>query len=149
MSSLLQQLELNSTLFIQLAVFIVMFLVLSNLYFRPFQRLLEARHKRLVEDREAAEKLLLQADSRFEEYRARLAAERATARSEYDRIMAQAKKEEAEIISRARAEAKQITQQALESAQAQQSEVKKALEKEIETLAQAVVQALLVKKGGV
>ena len=148
MSSLLQQLELNSTLFIQLIVFIVVFVVLSNLYFRPFQRLLEARHKRLVEDREAAEKLMSQADAQFEEYRARLAAERATARAEYERLIAQAKKEESEILSQARVEAKKITQEALDAAQAQQGQAKKQLEQEIETLAQAVVESLLMKRGG-
>src|SRR5688572_24915765 len=96
--AILDQLGLDQTFFIQFVVFAILFLILSNLYFKPFMALFQARHKRTVEDREAAEKLMGQAQAKFEEYKRRLSEERASARKEYETLLAEAKKEETAIL---------------------------------------------------
>lgn len=146
MNGIIQQLELNQSFFIQFALIAVTFLILGNSYFRPFQKLIELRHKRLVEDREAAEKLMAQADAKFEEYRDRLAEERQRARAEVESVLLAAKREEAQILGAAREEARKITQQAAESAQQQQEKLKAQLEMEVEGLANAASEILLVRR---
>lgn len=146
MSAILEQLELNQTFFIQLAIFAVLFFVLSQTYFKPFLELFEARHKKTVEDREAAERLLQQAESRFEEYQRKLIQEKSIARKEYEEILTQAKKEEAALLSRAREEAKRITQEAADSVAAQRETLRKQLEADVEGLAQNISERLLSRK---
>ncbi len=145
MDAILRQLELDQTFFAQLALFWVLFLILSKVYFKPFQRLLAQRHQRTVADRQEAEKLMAEADRKFDEYKHRIAEERAAARKDYETLLAEAKREEAEILGGARAQAKQITQEANESIQKQREDIRRQLETDAETLAQQISQKLLVK----
>lgn len=146
MSAILEQLELNQTFFIQLAIFAALFFILSQTYFKPFLELFEARHKKTVEDREAAERLLQQADAKFDEYQRRLVQEKAAAKKEYEEILGQAKKEEAALLSHAREEAKRITQEAADSVAAQREVLRKKLEVDVEGLAQSISERLLSRK---
>lgn len=146
MSAIIQQLGLDYTYFVQLGILATVFVLLSNVYFKPFQKLFESRHKRMVEDREAAENLLKQADARFEEYRKRLHDERGRARQEMEAVIAEAKKEESAILNEARNEAKRITQEAAESVAKQREQVSRSLQSEVEALAQQISQTLLVRQ---
>ena len=146
MSAILEQLELNQTFFVQLAVFAALFFVLSRTYFRPFMALLDARHKKTVEDREAAERLLKQADARFEEYTRRLHEEKQAARKEYEDVLNRAKKEEADMLAKSREEAKKITQDALESIAKQREGLRRQLEVEVESMAHQISEQLLSRK---
>lgn len=146
MSAILEQLEINNTFFIQLAIFAVLFFILSAVYFRPFLRLFEARHQKTVADREAAERLMIQADAKFEEYRTRLAHERQSARKDYEAVLADAKKEESAILAHAREEAKKITQEAAESVNAQREKLKADLQADIEGMARTISEKLLSRK---
>jgi F0F1-type ATP synthase membrane subunit b/b' len=145
-SAIFEQLELNQTFFIQLALFAVLFLLLKPLYFKPFLKLFEARHKSTVADQEAAEKLMADAQAKLDEYKRRLSEERAAARKEFDALIDQAKKEEAAFLQHAREEAKKITQQAAESATQQHDELKRKLDIEVESLAHSISEKLLLRK---
>ncbi len=146
MSAILNQLEINNTFFIQLVIFAVLFFILSPLYFRPFLRLFEARHQKTVADREAAERLMAQADAKFEEYKKRISEERKAAKQEYDAILNEAKKEEHALLSRAREEAKKINQEAAESISKQREQLKAQLEVDIEGMARSISEKLLSRK---
>jgi F-type H+-transporting ATPase subunit b len=145
-TTILEQLGLDQTFFVQLIIFAVLFFFLRNLYFKPFLRLFDLRHKRTVQDKEAAEKLYTNAQTKLDEYKRRLAEERLAARKDYEAIIAEAKKEEAEIYARARAEAKQITQEAIASVNQQRDQLKNQLEAEVETLAKKISESLLLRK---
>lgn len=146
MNAIIDQLGLDHTLFYQFALFTVLFFVLSPLYFKPFMRLLIARHKRTVEDREAAEKLMAQAQAKFEEYKRRLGEERAAARKEYEAMLNETKKEENQILSQARNDAKKITQEAADSVAKQREQVRQQLEADVENLAKTISETLLLRK---
>ncbi len=146
MSAILEQLGIDHTFFYQLALFAVLFIVLANVYFKPFQKLLDARHKKTVEDREAAEKLMAQAEAKFEEYKRRMAEERLAAKKDYEAILAEAKKDEAAILAKAREDAKRITQEAADSVSAQREGLKKQLEIDVEGMAHAISEKLLSRK---
>lgn len=146
MSAILEQLGIDSTFFAELVIFFVVFTILSRFYFRPFLQLFEARHKKTVQDREAAEKMMIDAQQKLEEYKQRLGLERANAKKHYDTILEQAKKEEADIMARAREEAKKVTQEAAESVAAQREKLKAQLQNDVESLAQTISEKLLSRK---
>jgi F-type H+-transporting ATPase subunit b len=145
-NAILAQLELNETFFYQLGIFIFVFLMLGNFYFKPFLKLFHARHQRTVADREAAEALMGQAQAKFDEYKARLAQERAAARAEYEALLTHTKKDETAILAAARAEAKKITQEAADSVDQQRERIRQQLESDIDSLSQQIAQTLLVRK---
>lgn len=146
MSAILEQLGIDSTFFAELVIFFIVFTILSRFYFRPFLQLFEARHKKTVQDREAAEKMMIDAQQKLEEYKQRLSLERASAKKHYDTILEQAKKEEADIMARARDEAKKVTQEAAESVAAQREKLKAQLQGDVESLAQTISEKLLSRK---
>lgn len=98
-------------------------------------KLLEARHQKTVTDRERAEELVKQANAKLEEFKTRMTEERVRARAEHERVIAEVKLEEARILGVAREEAKKITQVSAESIQNQSTQLKRALEADVEGLA--------------
>lgn len=146
MGAILDQLEINQTLYIQLVIFFVLFVLLSTIYFKPFMRLFHLRHQKTVADREAAEKLMGQAEAKFDEYKRRLAEERQAARQEYEKAIAEAKKEESAALSHAREEAKKITHEAAESISRQREGLKAQLEIDVESMARSISEKLLSRK---
>ncbi len=120
--------------------------MLSRLYFRPFLKLFESRHKRTVEDKEAAERLMSQANAKLDEYRRLLADERLAAKKAYDLALAEARKQESELLGHAREEAKIITQNAADSVNRQRELLKKQLEADVEVIAQNISDKLLLRK---
>lgn len=147
MSEILEQLELNNTFFIQFALFAVLFLLLAQIYFRPFLKLFELRHKKMVADKQSAERLVEQADAKFAEYTKRLSEERKQARQEYESLLLATKLEEAAILNQAREEAKKITKDAAASAVLQREQLRHQLEVDVESIAQQISKALLSPLG--
>ena len=146
MSEILIQLGLDQTLFIQLGIYILVFALLSQIFFKPFLRLIETRHKKTVQDRESAERILSQAEQKLNDYTQRLSLARIEAKAAYEAVIDQAKKEEAEILSQARNEAKTITQDAIKDMDQQAARLRKELETEVDAMARAVTEKLLLRK---
>lgn len=146
MNTILQQFGINLTFFIQFAIFIVLFPLLSHFFFKPYQRLFKARHKKMIEDKEDAERLVQEANAKLEEYKKQLMLEKANAKKEFETILGEARKEEAQILGQARGDAKKITQDALDQIQKNRDVLKKQLEADVESLASAISAQLLVRK---
>lgn len=146
MDALLKQLELDSTFFVEFLIIAALFFVLSHFFFKPFLKLFEARHKRTVEDREAAEKLLSQANAKFEEYKRLLTEERIAAKKSLEQALNEAKKQESELMAQAHEEAKKMTQDAVDSVNRQRDQLKKQLEADVENIAQNISERLLSRK---
>lgn len=146
MDALLDQLGLDKTFFIELGVVAVIFVMISNLYFKPFLKLFEARKKKTVGDREAAVRLLAQANAKLDEYNRRLTEERQSARKTYEQALLEAKKQEAVILGEAREEAKKITQEAADSVNRQREKLKRDLEVDVESIAHSITERLLARK---
>jgi F-type H+-transporting ATPase subunit b len=144
--ALLDQLGLDKTFFIELGILAVFFTLLSNLYFKPFLKLFEARRKKTVGDREAAERLLAQANTKWDEYNRRLTEERQAARKTFESALNEAKKQEAQILGQAREEAKKITQEAADSVNRQREQLKRELEVDVESIAHSITERLLARK---
>ena len=146
MDALLDQLGLDNSFFVELAMIAALFVLLSQLFFKPFLKLFEARHKRTVEDREAAEKLMAQAHAQLDEYKRLLSEERMAAKKGYDFALSEARKQEAELLNEARETAKKITQEAADSVNRQREQLKKQLESDTDLIAQTISEKLLSRK---
>ncbi len=143
MNAILEQLGLDRTFFIEMGIFLVLFLFLSKFYFRPFLALFEARYRKTIGDREKAEKLMRDAQTKMDDYKRTLSDARINARAEYDLALLEAKKLEALELSKAREEAKKITQQTVDQINHQRNELKKQLNQDVENLAQSISERLL------
>lgn len=146
MSAILDQLGVNYTFFIHVGIVFALFLVLSAIYFKPFMRLFHERHRKTVEDREAAQKMISEAEAKFDEYRKRIQEERVAARADLEKVLQEARREESRILAGAREEAKKVTQEAAESISKQRTELKKQLEADVESLAKTISDLLLSKR---
>ena len=146
MDALLEQLNLDKSFFIELGLIAVIFIALSNVYFRPFLKLIEARRKKTVEDREAAQSLMAQAQAKWDDYSQLLAKERLEAKKQLDLAVQEAKKQETKILSEAREEAKKITQETLDSIHRQRDQLKQEISSDIESIAQSISEKILSRK---
>jgi len=146
-AEILDQLGLDATFFIQIAIFFVLFAFLSRAYFAPFMKLFQERHERTVSDREAARAMITQADEKFAEYQQRLSEARLKARAEVEEAIRAGKAEEHAILSSAREEAKKITLAAVAEVEAERSRLRAAIDTDVESLAKSIVDQLLVRKG--
>ena len=146
MSAILEQLELNQTFFIQFGLFCVLFFFLSRFYFKPFLKLFKHRHERTVADREAAEKMIAEAKTKFEEYRTEITQERSKLRAEMEATLNQARQAESQLLAVAREEAKQITQEAADSVSKQREALRKQLEADVDAIAKSISETLIPAK---
>jgi F-type H+-transporting ATPase subunit b len=142
-NELLEQLSLDQTFFIELALLAAIFFALSHLYFKPFLKLIQARHKKTIEDREAAERLSQQAQARLAEYQRMIHEEKVRVKMQLDAALLEARKQEEQILAKAKDEAKKITQEALSSVQNQRESLKEQIRTDVETLAQGISERLL------
>lgn len=97
--------ELNATLFLQLAVFFTLLAWLSPMLFDPFMRLFEERERRIVGAAEEAKKLSGSVEERTALIAQRTAAAQAEARALLVTLRARAQEREKEIIAAAREKA--------------------------------------------
>jgi len=109
-------------------------------------RFFEVRRQKTKLDREAAEKMLAQVEEKFKEYNQRILQARVEARSHMNTIIDEAKKKEAEILFGAREQIKNMTKETNAAIAEQKERLKKSLEKDVEVMAQDVVEKLLVKR---
>jgi len=146
-AAILEQLGIDSTFFIEFGVFFVLFAFLAKAYFGPFLKLLQERHARTVQDREAAQTIMSQAEQKFSEYQAKISDARQKARAEMEEALRQGRAEEHAALSGARDEAKKITQAALAEVEAERARLKAAIETDAESLARAIVERLMSQGG--
>lgn len=146
MDALVQLLGVDHTFFVQFGIFVFLFVTLPVVFFRPFQRLIELRIARTVEDKAKAAALIAEADQKYEEYRTKLTAERVRSRADIEKALAQVKAQEASILNEARGEGKKITQATLDTLQQQSAQLKRSLEADVEGMALQITDLLLKRQ---
>lgn len=104
--------DLDGTLFIQLALFTILFFVLRGFVFKPMLALFEAREQATEGAREEAKRLEREARDQTGGFEERIKAAKATAGAERDKIRAEALRSESSILASVREE----TQKMLEDA---------------------------------
>jgi F-type H+-transporting ATPase subunit b len=130
--------DLDATLFIQLGIFLIMFLFLRSLLFRPVIRLIEMRRKVTEGNKSKAEAFEREAAELNETVTAKLAEVRGSVSKERDKILEQARQQSREVLTKARDEARAVVDQAKEETVAKAEQVRSQLQAEITPLVDAV-----------
>ncbi len=143
MSQILEQLEINQTFFIQFILFGVFFFVLSELYLKPFQRLIEKRQQKLTDDLQGSAELLKSVESKLAEYEKALAHARAEAAKSYETALAEIRAREEAEISKVKDQVKKEYLEANKALQAERSKVEAELKAQVEALSDSMVNKVL------
>lgn len=94
--------DFDASLFVQMAIFFVAFLILRSLVFRPVMSLFDARDQAMSGSKETAEKMTAEAESTRESFETQLRTVRAKANEERDKKRAEAQQLARELTARAR-----------------------------------------------
>lgn len=145
MLEIFRQLGIDSSFFVQLGVFIATLMLLSRIFFNPFLRLIENRYKRTTQDREAAQKLMQQAENKLQEYQRLMGEARAEAQKNFEQVLKDARQHETQALHQAREEAKKITQEAAQEAAQEAEKIREKLRADVKTLATELSEKLLLR----
>ena len=143
---LLKSLGIDSTLWIHLACFVVAYLALSTLVFRPYLRAYQERERRTLGNEEDAVRLIEEAHQLAETYETRAKALNAQMKSVYDERRAAASKENERAIGAARDEANSILASARERIATEIENARRALSADVGPLASAIATKLAGKE---
>ncbi|MFH1757366.1 MAG: ATP synthase F0 subunit B [Pseudomonadota bacterium] len=100
--------DLNLTLIIQLAVVLSLIVILSQIAFKPFLSLLQARKERIEGAEKRARELQQQAEKLIERYREAISAAQAQGATIREEIRQESLAKEMEILQKAMDEANQV-----------------------------------------
>jgi F-type H+-transporting ATPase subunit b len=126
--------DVDWTVLVQLALFVVLFAACNKLLFQPYLRLRERRRAGIEGARAEAEAMSAEADGKLSSYEQQLAAARARAGEETRKIRAEAATHEKEVTDKAKASA----QSAINNAQAKVRAETEAARKELLAQADAI-----------
>lgn len=146
MSGILQQLEINQTVFYQMALFFVGFILLSQIYLKPFQRLIEKRRHKLKNEVEGAAELLRSVESKIAEYEKTLHDLRTEARQNYEKSLGDARSQEDLAVNQYRAALKKEYQEISQKLSEEKKNVEGELKTQLSEFADGVAQKLLSGK---
>lgn len=127
---LLKSLGVNSTLWIQLACFIVSYIAFTSLVLKPYMAALREREKRTVGNEETAVRLIEQTNSLHADYEKKAKAinseikgvydqSRTDAMKEYDKLVAMAREESSSLLDQSRTEISAAIQKARQTVMAE------------------------------
>ncbi len=134
---------LNITLWIEVALALILMFILNVVLYKPIRRILEERQKKLDELRSEAEKYERNAEALVENFNRKLAEARAKGQAEREKFKEEARAKEREIIDASTKEAEQEKNQSLGQLREQIEAARKELREKVEAFALEIAQKLL------
>jgi F-type H+-transporting ATPase subunit b len=146
MSDILEQLDINQTFFLQFALFAIFFFVLSAIYLKPFQKIIQQRNQRLKNDAEGATELLRTVEAKLQEYEKSLAQIRIEAKTQYDLALTDARTQEDAALHQHKEELKKEYLKVLEQFQDEKLKIESELKNQMATMTDSITQKVLSGK---
>ncbi len=138
--------ELNYTIFIEMAIFIALVLILNKLLYQPIFRILDER-KRVVEGGIAsAESMREEAQRLFAEYEERLVAARQQAVKIVNEAKVRAQEEQKEALAKVRKEFEETLASLKEQLEREKEEAREKLRQTVNVLAILISEKILGRK---
>lgn len=106
--------DLDGTVFIQLVLFFVAFILLYALVFKPMMALFEAREEAIDGAQDEAKRLQAEVQSKQSEFDAEMSKVRSTATEERERLKAEGQKLETRLLEKVREETQKVMADAKE-----------------------------------
>lgn len=135
--------DIDSTAFLQFAIFVVMALVSTNLLFKPYLRMREKRDAGMDGARKEAENLSAEADAKLADYEQKLAGARARAQKERRKIRNEAAEHLQSITDKARTSAQEAVGAASKKVTSETEAARAELMPKADALAKEIVSKLL------
>ena len=138
--------DLDATMFVQMGLFFIAFIVLHTLIFKPFLAVFEAREEAIDGAKEEARRFEAEAAGAGTEFDEKMREVRLKAAEERDRLRAEGAKLEANVLSSVSTE----TEKQLEDAEAQlaseAAKLRREMENQIPALARTIAGKLLQRE---
>jgi len=135
--------NLNATLLIQLANFLLLMYLLNRILFRPMLRVLAERQERTEGRRKKATQLEADAQAVWEDYQRRIQDAKADADRVRTQLIRQGETQRDKALEAASAEAEKAVAQVRARVRAEADDARKALKAEADRLAAAVAERIL------
>ena len=135
--------DIDNTAFVQFAIFVVMALASTQLLFKPYLRMREARDAGMDGARKQAESLSAEADAKLADYEQKLASARARAQEERRKIRGEAAEHLQSITDAARTSAQKAIQAANDKVETETESARADLMPKAESLAGEMATKLL------
>lgn len=137
--------DLDHTVFLQLALFLVTFLVLSRLLFRPYLAMRAARERGIEGARDAARRMEEEADAKMADHESRLTKAKMKAQDERLGIRAEGSRHEREVLEAAREKTQATLVQARRQLEGEAKGARAELGSRTQELAQAIFARILAR----
>ena len=135
--------DIDLTVLIQFALFLLVYLVGNRLLFQPYLRLRERRKAGIEGARVEADRMTAQADAKLVDYEKQLASARNRASDEGRKVRSEAAAHEREVTDRARAEAQKAIDEATSRMRSETEAARLQLLPQASTLAKQIAAKLL------
>jgi len=135
--------DIDGTVFVQFALFLVMALVANRLLFQPYLALRERRRAGIDGARDEAAQMTAQADAKLADYEKQLAQARNRANEEARKVRLEAAAHERDVTDKARADAQKSIDAAAQSMRAETDAARGQLMPQAETIARQMANKLL------
>jgi F-type H+-transporting ATPase subunit b len=135
--------DVDATVFVQFALFLVLFVIANRYLFQPYLRLRERRKAGIDGARAEAERMTAQADAKLADYEKQLAIAREGANEEARKIRAEASRLELEVTGQARTKAQEATDAAQAALRRQTEAARGQLLPQADALARSIASKLL------
>jgi len=135
--------NLNVTLFIQIINFLVLLFILNAILYKPVLAKIREREAKLKQDREKAMELEQKVLDQENLHQDELAKARQVAGQDKSTMIAEAKKQESDVLSKARDEAARIVDDMKTAIQAESVQVRQRLREDMTPLARSIAEKIL------
>ncbi|MGE5183196.1 MAG: ATP synthase F0 subunit B [Acidobacteriota bacterium] len=135
--------DIDLTVFVQFALFLILYVVANKLLFQPYLQLRERRKAGIEGARADAERMSAQAEAKLADYEKQLAAARNRANDEGRKVRAEGVAHEKEVTDKARAEAQKAIDEATAKMRAETDAARLQLLPQASTLARQIASKLL------
>jgi F-type H+-transporting ATPase subunit b len=143
--AILNQLGINQTIFFQFVIFVIAYITLYFLVFKPYTAALNEREARTKGGEGLASELQRQARDLQTEYEKKARQINGQIKEIFDQYRAEASKETDVVISKARSEAQILVERARQQVAAEISQAENKLRDEVPMVAQVITAKLLTK----
>ena len=135
--------DVDGTLFVQFALFLILLVILSRVLFRPYWKLRDARHAGIEGAREDAHKMEERARHIVADYEAKLSAARLRGNEERQRLRSEGAVHERQVVGAARDEAHKALTSARGRIDSDAKTARAQLELQSTSLAREIVKKIL------
>lgn len=135
--------DIDSTVFVQFGLFLILFVIANKLLFQPYLQLRERRKAGIEGARAEAERTSAQADAKLADYEKQLAVARTKANEEGRKVRAEASAAERDATDKARATAQTAIDEASTRMRAETEAARLQLMPQAEALSRQIASKLL------